>query len=84
MAGEDRAYTVESCFGTKNEQENTQNNVIEEGIRREMTVDTYQKHQEKVEAAANMIFQLKQRDQLNRGHAYMGIPYVEQVSHVYR
>ena len=33
-----------------------------------MTVYTYQKYQEKVEAAANMLCQLKQRDQLNKGH----------------
>ena len=32
----------------KNEQENTQNNVIEGDIRREITVDTDQKHQNKL------------------------------------
>ena len=47
-----------------------------------MTVDTYQKHQDKVEAAANMICQLKQIDQLNKGHAKMNIPAVEEVLHV--
>ena len=49
------AGTSDSCYVTKNEQENTQNNVIEVDIRIEMTIDTDQKYQEKVEAAANMI-----------------------------
>ena len=39
----------------KNVQENTQNNVVEGDIRKEMTVDTYQKYQKAVEAAANML-----------------------------
>ena len=51
--------TEDLCYGTKNDQENTQNNVIEGYIRREMTVDTDQKYQEKVEADANMLCQLK-------------------------
>ena len=37
-------------------------------IRREMTADIDQKHQDKVEAAANMIFQQKQIYQLNKSH----------------
>ena len=40
--------TAESCCGTQNEQENTHNNVIEGDIRREITIDTNQKYQEKV------------------------------------
>ena len=64
LVGADRAGTEDSCYVTQNEQENTQNNVIDGEIRREMTVDTYQKYQETVEAAANMLCQLKQRDQL--------------------
>ena len=48
-----------------------------------MTVDTDKKYREKVEAASNMIFQLKQIDQLNKGHEYMSIPAVEEVSHVF-
>ena len=46
-----------------------------------MTVDIYQKHQETVEAAANMLCKLKQRYQLNKGHGDMVITYVEEVSH---
>ena len=42
--------------------------MVEGDIRREMTVDTDQKHQEKVEAPANIICQLKQRDPINKGH----------------
>ena len=42
--------------------------MIEGDIRREMDVDAGQKYQEKVEASDNIIFQLKQRDQLNKGH----------------
>ena len=41
--------------------------MIEGDIRRDMTVDTDQKYQEKVEAAANMICQPKQRYHLNKG-----------------
>ena len=47
-----------------------------------MTVDTDQKYQEKFEAAANMIYQMKQRDQLNKGHGDMPIPDVEEVLNV--
>ena len=53
--------------------------MIEGDIRREMTVDTDQKYQETVEAAVNMIFQLKQRDHINKGHDKMAIPSVEEV-----
>ena len=48
-----------------------------------MTVDTDQKYHEKVEAAANMLFRLKQRYQLNKGHGEMAITAVEEVSQVY-
>ena len=48
LAGEDRAGNTDSCYGTKNEQENTHNNVIEGDIRRDMTVDMDQKYQEKL------------------------------------
>ena len=74
--------TSDSWYGAQNEQENTQNGVIEGDISREMTVNTDQKYQETVEAAANMLFQLKQMDQLNIGHNNMAIPDVEEVSHV--
>ena len=43
MAAVDRSGTGKSIYGTKNEQENTQNNVIEGDMRREMTVDTNKK-----------------------------------------
>ena len=46
-----------------------------------MTVDTDQKYQEKVEAAANMIFQLKQRDHFNKGHKNIAILSVEEFLH---
>ena len=46
-AGADHAGTVDSCYGTQNEQENTQNNVIKVDIIRYVTVDTDQKYQEK-------------------------------------
>ena len=49
-----------------------------------MNVDTDQKYPEKVEAAANIICQLKQRDNLNKGHDKMSIQDVEEFSHVYR
>ena len=39
LAGADRASTSKSCYGTQNEEENTQNNVIEGDIIRDMTVD---------------------------------------------
>ena len=74
--------TIDSCYATQKEQENTQNNVIEVNIRRDMTVDIDQKYQEKVEAAAKMLCQLKQRYQLNKGHNEMAIPAVEEVLHV--
>ena len=48
-----------------------------------MTVDTDKKYQEKVEAASNMLFQLKQRDNINKGHGDMDIPFMEEVSHMY-
>ena len=57
--------------------------MIEGDIRRETTVDTDQKYQEKVEAAVNMLCQLKQRDRINKGHEEMDIPAVEEVSYVY-
>ena len=47
--------------------------MIEGDIRREMTVDTDQKYQENVKAAANMVFQLKQIDQISKGHDEMDI-----------
>ena len=77
--GVDYSGTAESCYSTQNEQESTQNNLIEGGIIREMTVDTDQKYQEKVEAAVNMICQLKQRYQLNKGHYNIAVPAVEEV-----
>ena len=45
LAGADRAGTADSCYGKKNEKENTHNNVIDGDIRRDMTVDTDQKYQ---------------------------------------
>ena len=48
-----------------------------------MTVYKDQKYQEKFEASDNMIFQLKQRNQFNKGHEKMTITAVEEVSHVY-
>ena len=56
--------------------------MIEVDVRIEMTVDTDQKYQEKVEAAANIIFQLKQIYQLKKGHYDMDIPSVEEVLNV--
>ena len=56
--------------------------MIRRDIRREITVDTDQKYQENVEADANMLLLLKQRDHINKGHADMDIPAVEEVSHV--
>ena len=47
-----------------------------------MTVYTDQKYQENVEAAANMLYKLKQRDHLNKGHANMAISAVEEFLHV--
>ena len=59
-----------------------------------MTVETYQQYQETVEAAVNMLCQLKQRTdqlaidiilcQLNKWYDEMDIPYVEEVAHVSR
>ena len=48
-----------------------------------MTVYTDQKYQEKDEAAANVIFQLKQIYHLNKGYDNMYIPDLEEVLHVY-
>ena len=56
--------------------------MIEGDIRRDMTVDNDQKYQEKFEAAAKMLFQLKQIDHLNKVHGDMAIPSVEKVLHV--
>ena len=56
--------------------------MIDGYIRREMTVDTDQKYQEKFEADYNMLFQMKQMDNLNKGHDNMYIPAVEEVPHV--
>ena len=52
--------------------------MIEGDIRIETTVDTYQNYQEKVEAAANMLGKMEQRDKFNKGHDEMAIPYVEE------
>ena len=49
-----------------------------------MALDTDQKYQLKVEAAANMICRLKQIDKVNKKHEDMAIPYVEEVLHVSR
>ena len=90
--GADRAVTADSCYVTQNEQKNTQNNVIEGDIRREITIATDQKHQKTFEAAANMICQLKQRGDrmdvaiiiccLKKGHDELSIPDEEEVAHV--
>ena len=56
--------------------------MIERDIKREMNVDTDQKYQEKLEAAANRLCQTKQRDQINKGHRNVDIPSVEEVLHV--
>ena len=48
LEGVERAGTANSCYDAQNEQENTQNNVIKGDTRREMTVDTDQKYQEKL------------------------------------
>ena len=42
--------------------------MVEVDIIIEMTVDTDQKYQEKVEADANIIFQMKQRYQISKGY----------------
>ena len=42
-------------------------------IIREMIVDTDQKYQEKVEGAANMLFQIKQRYHINKVHDEVAI-----------
>ena len=47
-----------------------------------MTIDTDQKYQEKVEAAAKMLCQLKHIDHINKGHSNMDIPAVEEVLNV--
>ena len=46
-------------------------------------MDTDQNYQENFEAAANMLFQLKQRDQINKVNDEMDIPPVEEVVCVY-
>ena len=56
--------------------------MIEGDIRRDMAVDTDQKYQEKVEAAAKMLCKLKQIDHPNKGYGEMPIPAVEKVFHV--
>ena len=53
--------------------------MIDGDLRREMTVHTDQKYQEKVEAADNMLFQLKQIYKSNKGHNNMDIPAMEEV-----
>ena len=58
LMGADYSVTEESCYGTQNEQENTQNNVIERDIIREMTVDIDQNYEEKGEASVNTLFLL--------------------------
>ena len=80
--GADRTGTVDSWNDTQNKQKNTQNNVVEGDITREMTVYTDQKHQEIFEAASNMICQLKRRDKLNKVHDEMYISVVEEDMHV--
>ena len=77
----------------ENEHKNTQNNVFEGEITRCMNVDTYQQYQETVELDANIIFQLKKRDdqlsidiiifQIKKCHDDMDIPDVEEVVYVY-
>ena len=47
-----------------------------------MTVDTYQKYQENVEAASNMLCQMKQRYQIVKGGDEIAIPSMEEVLHV--
>ena len=56
--------------------------MIQGDIRIEINVYTDQKYQEKVEAYANMLLFLKQRDQINKGHDDMDIPAEEEVSNV--
>ena len=56
--------------------------MIDGDIRIYMTVGTYQKYQEKVEADANMLCQLKQRDHINKLHDKMAVLDAEEVSHV--
>ena len=58
--------------------------MIEGYIIIEMNVDTDQKYQEKVEAAANMICQLKNIYQINKKHEKMDIPDVEEVNEARR
>ena len=82
LAGTDRACTADSFYGTQNEQENTQNNVIDGDIIIEITVDTDQKYQEEVEAASNIFFQTKQRDHIHKGHDKMAKTYVDEFLHV--
>ena len=56
--------------------------MIDGYIRIEMSVDTYKKHQEIFEAAANLICKLKQIYKLNNGHDEISIPALEEFSHV--
>ena len=58
--------------------------MIEGGIRRDVTVYKDQKYKEKDEAAANILCQLKQIDQFNKGHDKMDISAVEEFLHVSR
>ena len=56
--------------------------MVEGDTRRDINVDTDQKYQEKVEVDANIICQLKQRYQLNKGHDDMAIPDAEDFLHI--
>ena len=56
--------------------------MISGDIRRDRTIDTHQKYQEKVESAANMICQYKKRDHINEGCDYIAITVVGGVLHV--
>ena len=86
------AGTAESWHVTQNLQKNTQSNVVEVEVRRDIIVDKYQQHQGKFYAAVNIIFQLKQRDdwiandiiifQLKKGPNDMAIPALEGVENL--
>ena len=92
LVGADRAGTSDSCYGAQNEHKNTQNNMIEGEIIKEMTVDNNQQYQETVETADNMLCRLKQRDdwmaidiilfRINKWHDELAIPDVEEFTHV--
>ena len=47
-----------------------------------MTMDTDQKYQWNFEPAANMLCELKQRDNVNKGYGKMSIPAAEEVLNV--